>query len=167
MENPNKPQSIQDDVVVKLSYVLTVDNEVVDSAEKEEPIEFIQGHGHIIPGLERELYGMNIGDEKSVTVQPEEGYGEFDETAIISVPRSEFPEGVPLEPGIPLQVRTEEGELLDSRIHSVGDDAIQLDFNHPLAGKSLNFNVIVVDLRSATSEELEHGHTHTDGHNHE
>jgi FKBP-type peptidyl-prolyl cis-trans isomerase SlyD len=158
----NDPQSIrvEDDKIVTLDYTLTVDGEVIDSSEGSEPIQFIQGRGQIIPGLERELYGMEIGDSKNVSVTAQEGYGEEDPEAFADVPRQQFPPQIPLEPGVEIQLRDEEGQVLDARIHSVREESIRLNFNHPLAGKELNFDVTVVDLRHATPEELEHGHVH-------
>ena len=161
-DSNDKPTSVEKDVVVSLDYTLNVDGEVVDFSDKEEPLEYIQGHGQIIPGLERMLVGMKIGDSKEVTVPADEAYGELDPSAIVEVSKDEFPADVPVEIGIPLQVRNAEGEVLDARISSVVGDRVELDFNHPLAGKDLLFNVTVVGLRNATEEEMEHGHVHGD-----
>ncbi len=157
---------VQDDVVVTLDYTLSVEGEVIDSSEGGEPIQFIQGKGQIIPGLERELYGMGVGDKKNVTVAASEGYGEVDPEAYADVPRSQFPPQIPLEPGVEIQLRDEQGQVMDARIHSVETDSVRLNFNHPLAGKDLNFEVTVVDLRQASGDELSHGHVHSDGHGH-
>lgn len=162
MNTPQNPDIVADDVVVSLDYKLTVDQEVVDSSEGDDPIEFLQGHGQIIPGLERALYGMKIGEEKTVTIQPTEGYGDIEKDAFIQIPRSEFPADIPAQVGISIQMQDEHGEILDARIFEVSDDTLTLDFNHPLAGKTLHFKVSVVDLRQATAEELEHGHVHSD-----
>lgn len=160
MENMPESNSIQNDVVVTLDYTLKVDGEVIDSSQENEPIQFIQGKGQIIPGLERELYGMEVGDSKDVTVAAREGYGEEDPEAFADIPRDQFPAQIPLEPGIELQLRDQDGQALDARIESVETDTVRLNFNHPLAGKELNFSVKVVDLRQATFDELEHGHVH-------
>lgn len=162
MNTPKNPAVVADDVVVSLDYTLTVDAEVVDSSEGSDPIEFLQGHGQIITGLEQALYGMKIGDEKMVVVKPSEGYGEVDEDAFIDVPRSEFPSDIPAQVGVAIQMQDEHGEVLDARIFEVSKDVITLDFNHPLAGKELTFKVTVVELREATEEELAHGHVHSD-----
>lgn len=156
------PRRVARDIVVSIDYTLNVEGEVVDFSEKDEPLEYIQGHGQIIPGLERAMEGMAIGDSKQVEVPAREAYGELDPNAIVDVDRSEFPPDVPIEVGTPLQVRNTDGEILDARISEVEGDHIQLDFNHPLAGKDLLFNVTVMDLRRATPEELEHGHVHGD-----
>mgnify|MGYP001134402118 FL=1 len=166
MNTPASPEQIADDVVVSLDYTLTVDNEVVDTSEDSEPIVFLQGHGNIIPGLEQALYGLAAGEQKEVVVQPADGYGELDPEAFADVPRKEFPPQIPMEVGIELQMRDKSGDILDARIDAVDEDTVRLDFNHPLAGKQLNFSVKVVSLRSASPEELEHGHVHIPGHAH-
>ena len=163
MSEMQEPRVVSDGMVVTLDYTLTVEDQVIDSSKDGEPIQFIQGQQHIIPGLEKELYGMSEGEEKEVVVSPAEGYGEVEPDDGMDVPKSEFPAQIPLEPGTELQLRNEEGETINARITSVGPDAVHLDFNHPLAGKELHFSVEVVDIRPATEEELEHGHVHSDG----
>jgi len=159
--NPTaKPSQIADDVVVSLAYTLTVNGSVVDSSDESNPVVFLQGYGNIIPGLERELYGLRIGDEKHIVVQPRDGYGEVDPDAIMRVPKEEFPPQIPLVTGVELEVRDMEGNILHATIVGVDEEAVTLDFNHPLAGQELVFDVKVVDLRQATDEELQHGHVH-------
>lgn len=162
MNLENKPNSVADDVVVTLQYSLSIDGEVIDSSEENEPILFLQGHGQIVPGLEKELYGLKVGDSKQLVVPAKEGYGELDPSAIMDVPKDEFPEEIPLKAGVELRVRDEDGEVMDATIVSVSKDTVKLDFNHPLAGKDLAFDVTVLELREATEEELEHGHVHGD-----
>lgn len=160
MENNDQQQVVKADKVVTLDYSLRVDGDLIDSSEGGQPIQFLQGHGQIIPGLERELNGMSVGESKEVVVSPEQGYGEVDEEAFAEVPRREFPPNVPLEPGISLQLRDEDGNIVDAYIESVSANNVRLNLNHPLAGKELHFEVTVVDLRDATKEELDHGHVH-------
>jgi FKBP-type peptidyl-prolyl cis-trans isomerase SlyD len=160
LETQNTPRAVADDVVVSLDYKLTVDGEVVDSTEGDEPLQFIHGHQNIIPGLERELAGMKIGDSKKVVVPPAQAYGEVDPGNIIDVPREEFPAEIPLEKGTELEVKNADGEVLSATISDFTKETVKLDFNHPLAGKELFFDVTVIDLRSATEEELAHGHVH-------
>ena len=162
MTENQKPTVVADDVVVSLEYTLTVDGEIVDSTEGIEPITFLQGYENIIPGLERELYGLKIGDEKKVFVPAKDAYGDIDPEAVVEVPRKDIPKDIPIKTGVELQVTNEDGELLDAVIISVSKDKVKLDFNHPLAGKDLNFAIKVVDLRDADPEELEHGHVHGD-----
>jgi FKBP-type peptidyl-prolyl cis-trans isomerase SlyD len=162
MNAPLKPSVIADDVVVTLDYTLTVDGEVVDSTAGIDPISFLQGYENILPGLENELYGLKVGDQKKVFITAKDAYGEIDADSIVDVPRADIPKDIPLKPGIELQVSNEDGELMDAVITSISKDSVRLDFNHPLAGKDLNFEVTVVDLRVAEPEEIEHGHVHGD-----
>lgn len=159
-------KAVKDNQVVSMEYTLHVDGKKLDSSEGQEPLEFLAGAQNIISGLEREMMGMKIGESKDVVVAPAEGYGEFDEKAFVEVPKSEFPADMPLRPGLELQVTDQNGLPMYARIESVGDETVRLNFNHPLAGKELHFNVKVVGLRDATAEELEHGHAHTAGHDH-
>jgi FKBP-type peptidyl-prolyl cis-trans isomerase SlyD len=165
--NDNKPTVVADNVVVTIEYTLLVEGEILDSSEEEGPLEFLQGHSNIIPGLEKELYGMKPGERKQVVVQPDAGYGEFDEEALMDVPRSEFPEEIPLKPGVELEVTDQEGDTQLARIVSVSKSDVKLDFNHPLAGKVLEFDITIKELRQATSEEIDHGHVHAHGHHHD
>lgn len=160
MDIQKQPNQVENDVVVSIEYKLTVENEVIDSTEGDEPLQFLQGHQNIIPGLEKELAGMKIGDQKQVVVQPDEAYGEIDPENIIDVPREEFPPEIPLEPGTELEVKNADGEVLSAMISTVSSKMVKLDFNHPLAGKELTFDVTIVGLREATEEELNHGHVH-------
>lgn len=167
MENEQiPPKSVTDDVVVSLDYTLRVDGEVVDSSEGGTPIEFLQGHGNIIPGLENALYDMKINEKKQVVISPEDGYGKVDSNAVIEVPKDEFPPTVTLQPGVTLQVQDNEGNVMLAQITNVGDETVTLDFNHPLAGKELHFDVTVVGLRVANDEEIAHGHVHNSEHSH-
>lgn len=151
---------IEDGTVVTLDYTLRVNGDIVDTSEGGEPIRFIQGQQHIIPGLEEELYGMQVGEKKNIIVTPDRGYGDLDPENKADIPREQFPPEIPLEPGVELEVREQGGRLMQARIESVGDETVRLDFNHPLAGKELHFDVHVVNLRTATDEELSHGHVH-------
>jgi FKBP-type peptidyl-prolyl cis-trans isomerase SlyD len=162
MNAPQKPSVIADDVVVTLDYTLTVDGEVVDSTAGIDPISFLQGYENIIPGLENELYGLKVGDQKKVFVPAKDAYGEIDPEAVVEVPRKDIPKDIPIKTGIELQVSNEDGELMDAVITAISKNTVTLDFNHPLAGKNLTFEVTVVDLRAAEPEELEHGHVHGD-----
>jgi FKBP-type peptidyl-prolyl cis-trans isomerase SlyD len=139
---------------------------VIDTSQDQEPLEYLQGRGQIIPGLEQAVYGMAVGEEKDVVVAPADGYGEHDPDAYEMVDRDVFPADLNLEPGIGLRMRDDEGQALVAYVEEVRPDGVVLDFNHPLAGETLHFNVQIAGLRSATSEELEHGHAHEPGHEH-
>ncbi len=143
-----------------MDYVLTVNGEVIDESEEGEPLQFIQGKGHIIPGLEKALYGMTIGDSKNVEIAPLDGYGMIDPDAFMDISREEFPDNIPLDPGVQLSLRDQDDNVMPAVIASVDDQNVHLDLNHPLAGKDLHFDVKIVALRPATQEELAHGHVH-------
>ena len=158
--------SVQNDMVVSMEYTLQVENEEIDSSKGQDPLQFLVGHGNIISGLEREMMGMKVGESKDVVIQPADAYGEFDDEAYMDVPRGDFPKDLPIEEGTELTVRDESGQSRYARIDAIDGDTVRLNFNHPLAGDELHFNVKVVGLREPTSEEMEHGHVHQDGHHH-
>ncbi len=153
--------------VIRMEYTLKVNGEVLDTSAANGPIEFIQGAGNIIPGLERELYGMSVGQSKDVVVPAQDAYGDVDTEAYTDVPKDQFPENIPLQVGTELELHDQQGNPLHARIDEVGEETVRLDFNHPLAGKELFFNVKIAGLREPTEEELEHGHVHGAGHAHE
>jgi FKBP-type peptidyl-prolyl cis-trans isomerase SlyD len=149
------------DMVVGLDYTLRLDDgEVVDHSAGRGPLQFLQGHGQIIPGLEKELYGMDLDEEKEIVVQPEDGYGRRNPDALQEFPRSAFPQDAELEEGMAVQLLDQQGHQHVAFVEEVGDDSVVLDLNHPLAGETLHFSIKVVTLRDATEEELEHGHAH-------
>ena len=150
--------TVADDMVVSLDYTLRLeDGQVVDSSDGQEPLEFVQGHGAVISGLEKALYGMIVGEEKEVVVEPEDGYGEFDSDLFETLPRNVFPADMVLEQGMGFRMRTDTGEVVLAFVDHTEDDQVVVNLNHPLAGKKLLFNVKVVDLREATPEELKGG----------
>jgi FKBP-type peptidyl-prolyl cis-trans isomerase SlyD len=158
--------SVQEGVVVSMEYTLHVDGELLDSSEGQGPLQFLAGYGNIVSGLENEMMGMKIGDSKDVIVQPVDGYGEFDEEAFMKVPRNQFPKDMPVEVETELTVRDDEGQARYARIENVEGDVVTLNFNHPLAGAELHFNVKVVALREPNAEEVDHGHVHEGGLHH-
>ncbi len=159
-------KTVKNNLVVAIEYTLKVNGEVIDSSEGREALEFLQGHGNIIPGLEKEILGMTIGERKSIIVAPADGYGEVDEEAFLEVPKNQFPANIPVETGTELQVKNEKGEPRYARIEKVENNVALLNFNHPLAGKELHFETTVVALREPSEEELAHGHVHHHTHEH-
>ena len=151
---------VTDGQVVSMEYTLRVDGKVVDSSAGGDPLEYLHGAANIIPGLEREIDGMSVGESKTVVVSAADGYGEMDEEAFMDVPRSEFPNDVPLKPGLEMELSMQDGQRMYARVESVGENDVRLNMNHPLAGKELHFDVKVVAVRDATDEEMEHGHAH-------
>ncbi len=164
----NTKLTVKDDLVVSLTYTLRLDDgQVVDSATDQNPLEFLQGRGQIIPGLERSLYGMSVNDEKEVVVVPADGYGEEDPDEFEEMPRDAFPSDMNLTEGMGLRLRdANSGQVFEAYIADIRPDSVLLDFNHPLAGETLYFQVKITALRQASKEELAHGHVHSPGQAH-
>jgi FKBP-type peptidyl-prolyl cis-trans isomerase SlyD len=156
---------VADGQVIVMEYTLRVDGKIIDASSDHGPIEFIQGVGNIIPGLEQALYGMMVGESKNVVVTAGDGYGEMDSQAYMEVPRDRLPEDIPMETGTQIELHNEAGQPMVARIDQVGETSVRLDFNHPLAGKELHFAIKIAGLRPATQQELDHGHVHS-GHDH-
>ncbi len=152
--------TVQDGQVVSMSYVLHVEGQIYDMSDDRQPFRFIQGAGQIIPGLESALYGLSVGERKVVTVAPADGYGEIDPDAFVDLPKRQFPATITLEPGVEVSLTDEHGHSVRARIDHINENSVTLDVNHPLAGKELQFDVQILAIRPATSEELEHGHVH-------
>ncbi|HUN25077.1 MAG TPA: peptidylprolyl isomerase [Steroidobacteraceae bacterium] len=158
--------TVKQDSVVTIHYTLKDDaGEVIDSSTSAEPLTYLHGHGNLIPGLERELQGKSPGDRLHVQIAPAEGYGEYDSKLVEQVPRRAL-RGVPsVTVGMQLRAQTEHGARTVT-VTRVTGDLVTLDGNHPLAGKSLTFDVEVTAVREATEEELSHGHVHGPGGHH-
>jgi len=164
-ENGN---TIGKDKVVSIDYTLTNDaGDVIDSSKGREPLQYLHGHGRLIPGMEKGLEGRAVGDTFKLTLPPEEGYGKKDPNMVQAVPRSNF-QGVPsIEKGMQFQARSPDGH--GARVVTVVDvsaDTVTVDANHPLAGETLHFDVSVKDVRDASPEEIAHGHAHGPGGHH-
>ena len=158
--------AIATDSVVTFHYTLKdEDGTVLEHSDPAEPLAYLHGHGHIIPGLEKELNGRSSGDALTVTVQPAEGYGEYDENLVQRVPRRALHGISDIRAGLRLQAQTEQGPRAVT-VTQVAGDMVTLDGNHPLAGKKLQFEVRIEDVRPATEAELEHGHVHGPGGHH-
>jgi FKBP-type peptidyl-prolyl cis-trans isomerase SlyD len=139
---------------------------VIDSSEGQAPLLVLEGTGHIIPGLEKEISPMNVGDKKNVHVKAEEGYGNIIDDLKITVKKSQFPEDANLKIGDQFQVNEDPSAPLFTVISIEGED-VNIDGNHPMAGKDLFFDIEITEKRDATAEELSHGHAHgAGGHNH-
>ena len=158
---------IAEQSVVSIHYTLTNDaGETLDTSDGREPLVYLHGAQNIIPGLENELTGKNVGDSFDVTIQPEEAYGTVNPELVQTVPHSAF-EGVEkVEPGMQFQARGDDGETQVITVTEVADSGVTVDGNHPLAGQVLNFSVRVEEIREATEEEIEHGHVHGPGGHH-
>ncbi|NNH69152.1 peptidylprolyl isomerase [Nocardia uniformis] len=150
--------------VVSIDYTLTNDaGEVLDESAPGDPLVYLHGAGNIIPGLENALEGKAAGDQLSVVVEPEDGYGEYLPELLTTVSR-EVIQGVDdLTVGMQLQAEAPDGDVQIITVAGVDGDEVTIDANHELAGQRLTFAIKVVDIRDASAEELVHGHPHEDG----
>jgi FKBP-type peptidyl-prolyl cis-trans isomerase SlyD len=155
------------DSVVLIHYTLKDDKgDVLDSSAGGEPLAYIQGHGNLVPGLEKALEGKRGGNTLAVTVPPAEGYGTRDEALVQRVSKRSLKGSGEIRKGMQFQARTEQGLRLFTVTGVIGD-MVSLDGNHPLADQTLHFDIEVLEVRPATAEELEHGHVHgAGGHHH-
>ena len=146
--------TVDDKKVVKIRYKGTLSNgSVFDSSEGKDPLEFLFGGGQVIPGLEAGVKGMKVGEKKQVGIKAADAYGEYNQAAVQEVPKESFPKDMKLETGMELLANTGMGTV-PVRIAEIRDKSVMVDFNHPLAGKDLTFDVEVVAIRDATKEEL-------------
>ena len=158
---------IEKDKVATVHYrgTFPASGDEFDSSQGSDPLAFLVGHGNMIQGFGQELLGASVGDEREFTLMPENAYGMRDEEQVVRIDKAEF-EGMNITVGMTL-VAEIEGEHSAFTITEIGDEHVTADFNHPLAGETLHFNVEVVDVRDASPDELEHGHVHgPHGHDH-
>ena len=155
------------DRVVTIHYTLKNDaGTVLDSSAGGEPLAYIQGHGNLVAGLEKALEGKQDGNALAVSVAPADGYGIRDEALIQRVPKRSLQGSGEIKKGMQFQARTDDGMRLFT-VTAVMGDMVTLDGNHPLADQTLHFEIEIVEVREATTEELEHGHVHgAGGHHH-
>ena len=152
---------IEKDRVVRFHYTVSEAGASVESSKDREPLAILIGHGNIIPGLEKAMDGHEAGDTFAADVPAAEAYGEKREGLTQRVPKKHF-EGQRLEPGMQVVLNTNFGPRAVT-IEKVGMTVVDVDLNHPMAGKDLHFDIEIVEVREASAEELEHGHVHGDG----
>jgi FKBP-type peptidyl-prolyl cis-trans isomerase SlyD len=146
--------------VVTLAYTLKDNHDRIIDQSDDGSFCYLHGANNIIPGLENALAGKAAGDELSVSVPPEQGYGVHDASKTQAVPRDMFPAGEEIKAGMQFRAQGPEGQTLVVTVVDVEQNSITVDGNHPLAGVELNFDVKVMDVREATREEIAHGHAH-------
>lgn len=158
---------IAQDSVALIDYTLTNDEgDVIDSSAGGEPLAYLHGHHNIIPGLEKALAGKTVGDSLKVSIEPAEGYGEFNASLVEVVPRHLFQGVDQIEVGMQFHAQTGQGMQVIT-VSAVEGDEVTVDGNHPLAGQTLHFDVTIKEVRAASAEELAHGHVHgVGGHHH-
>ncbi len=151
---------VQDQAIVGIHYTLKNDaGETLDSSDGGEPLQFLQGSGGIIKGLESALDGKEVGEKLDVVIEPEEGYGVHREELVQDVPRSAFAGVDDIQVGMTFQAQTDNGPV-PIQVAAVGDETVTVDGNHPLAGERLHFSVSIEEVREATQQEIDHGHAH-------
>ncbi|RUO79472.1 FKBP-type peptidyl-prolyl cis-trans isomerase [Pseudidiomarina taiwanensis] len=159
-------QTISQDKVVGIHYVVkTTEGQLLDQSKEGQPLQFIFGRGMLIKGLENALAGKATGDKFETEIAPADAYGERHDGLIQTVPRSLFGDNE-VAPGMQFRASTDNGEQ-SVIIVDVNDDEVTVDGNHPLAGTALQFDVEVVEVRDATASELDHGHVHPNGQDHD
>ena len=152
---------IQANKVVSVNYTLK-DSEgvIIDSTANSPPFAYISGSEQILSKLEEEVSGMIIDSRKNIKLTASEAYGDYDEKDVQQAKRDQFPEDFNLEVGMRYVANSPDGKHMPFVITEISDNVITIDFNHPLAGKNLEFEVELVDIRDATAEEMNHGHVH-------
>ncbi|MBN1237555.1 MAG: peptidylprolyl isomerase [Gammaproteobacteria bacterium] len=156
-------EEISANKVVTFHYRLTdAEGELIESSEGQEPVAYLHGRNNIVPGLESGLRGRRAGDELTIGVAPEDAYGPRSASAVQRVPIKHLVRPGKLEAGRVVAVNTTEGPRRGT-VLKVGRFNVDVDMNHPLAGRSLVFEVKVLDVRDATPEEIAHGHAHGPG----
>jgi FKBP-type peptidyl-prolyl cis-trans isomerase SlyD len=152
---------VADGKVVVVHYTLKgEDGAVIESTEGKEPLAYLHGKRNLIVGLERELEGKEVGAMVSVSVPPADAYGERRGPGPQEVPRKEFPRKMDLREGTPLQIRDSSGNPVQVWVTKVQGSRVWIDIDHPLAGRTLQFDVEIVGIRDPFADELEHGHAH-------
>lgn len=167
--------TVSQNKVVSLTYELKIDNasgEVVDVADASQPLVFLFGAGNLLPKFEDNIANLKANDTFEFTLQAADAYGELSQEAIISLPIDIFLVDGKIDPdmlriGNVIPMQDNEGHPLEGVVKAVEEDAVVMDFNHPMAGKTLHFTGSILDLRDATQEEISHGHVHgPHGHHH-
>jgi len=148
------PSTVSKNAMVQMAYKGTLaDGTVFSQSEEGKPLEFLVGAGTLIPTLEKGLLGMKVGEKRTIQVKAAEAYGEYDKSAVQRMPRKQFPRDLELKVGGQYQFNSPGGPIVVT-VTALDDVSVTLDFNHPLAGKDLTFEVTIVKIRAATKEEL-------------
>ena len=155
-------ETLAENTVASVHYTGTLpgSGEVFDTSEGRDPLTFLVGHKQMIPGFEEEMMGAKVGERRTFTLEPERAYGQRMEDAVQQIERPQFGD---IEPEVGMMLMSDIGPFT---VTEVADDLVTVDFNHKLAGETLEFSVEVVELRAASEEELAHGHAHGPGGHH-
>lgn len=156
---------VEKDKVISIQYTAKDEaGTVVDGNIDFEPLEYLHGHNNILEGLEKALIGLKVADETKVILTPVEAYGEFNPELVFEVNRQQFPEGAD---GLQLGAMVQASDGQELVVTDMDGDKIILDGNHPFAGRTLQFDVTIKDIREASPEEITHGHVHNAHTHHE
>jgi FKBP-type peptidyl-prolyl cis-trans isomerase SlyD len=159
------------DTAVTLSYVLFDEHgEAVDQATDADPLTYVHGYAQIVPGLERGLTGLHAGDRREIVIEPEEAFGEHEDSGVLEVDKADFPDASGIEVGDEFVAHGPDGEPLAMRVVEILPDAFRVDTNHPLAGQTVRFEVHVSDVRAASEDEISDAQADLEGrveHEHE
>jgi len=141
---------VKDGDTVKVHYTgkLTEEGTVFDSSREREPLEFTLGEGQLIPGFEKAVIGMEVGDNTTVDIESEDAYGARREDLELEVSKSDLPDNIEPEAGMQLQMQQQNGQAIPVQITEVKDDYVKLDANHPLAGKDLTFDIELIEIQN-------------------
>jgi FKBP-type peptidyl-prolyl cis-trans isomerase SlyD len=157
---------IEKDKVVLFHYLLSDSQGPIEDSAQSEPMAYLHGHGNILPALEKSLEGTKMGESLQVTLEAKDAYGEVREDAEQRVPKKHLAGKKKWVKGMVASLQTDQG-MKQVRIVKVGMHMVTIDTNHPLAGKTLTFDINIVDVRDGTNEEITHGHAHgIGGHHH-
>jgi FKBP-type peptidyl-prolyl cis-trans isomerase SlyD len=166
---------ITKNTVVSLSYILKHDDangEIIEETKAGDPLVFLYGNGQMLPKFEDNLSALKTGDDFEFILSSEDAYGEMDQDAIIDLDKNIFMvegkiDDELLTIGNIIPMRDDQGHMLQGTVVSIGNETVRMDFNHPMAGNVLHFKGKIIDVRTATAEELSHGHAHgAGGHHH-
>jgi len=154
---------VEEKKFVELSYTLVVDGNVADQATAEHPLGFVFGAGYLLPAFEKNIAGLGVGDKFEFTLDPENGYGMPNPDMTVDLPLSTFEVNGEIEEGLltvgnQIPMMTGDGMQLLGRVAAVEGDKVKMDFNHPMAGKTLNFSGEIVSIREATEADYPHAH---------
>ena len=138
---------IEQGKTVKFDYTLTVDGQTVDTSKGKEPLEYVQGSGSIIPGLEKQMVGLKEGDSRKFSIAAKDAYGEINPELLQEVPKSVFPPDLELKKGMMVPLQNNDGKPIPAMVEEVKEESVVFNFNHPLAGKDLLFDVTVVEVK--------------------
>lgn len=139
--------AVHDGSKVTFDYTLTSNGNIIDSTKGRTPLEIVQGKGEILPGLAKQLEGMTVGEEKTVVLPPDQAYGQVNPKAMQEVSKQSLPANTSFQVGMYLPLKSPDGRVFPVRVVEVKKDSVVIDFNHPLAGKTLSFQVKIVSIK--------------------